>query len=202
MDDGITADTCRYKTWYDKYFGLKIKESALTRITLIDERLFNSMKGDGKEKETELSLKNIRVLNINPENKSSKDPLSALFEGNDFKDSSNYTHFLSIHLGLIEKIVKSEWGKKYGRRSTIDKRVKAFMEELIMIFEGDQREIFISVHSGRGNFSKELEGPLATYPFIGLAAIENAFSNSKYLLSQLFYNTVYIGKGVINKYYN
>lgn len=202
MDDGITADTCCFKSWYDKYYGLKIKESALTRITLIDERLFNSMKGDGKEKELELSLKNIRVLNINPENKSSENPLSDLFEGNAFKDSSDYTHFLSIHLGLIEKIVKSEWGKKYGKKSSIEKRVKAFMKELIMKFGGEQKELFISIHSGRGNFSKELEGPLSIYPFIGLAAIENAFSNSKYLLSQLFYNTVYIGKGIINKYYN
>lgn len=200
IDEGITADTCRYKTWYDKLLGLKIKESALTRITLIDERLFNSMKGDGQKKETEYALKNIRVLNVNLEEKTPrKKDLIDLFEGNAFQDSLNHTHFLSIHLGLIEKIIKSEWGKKYGGTVSIDKRVSLFMKELTEIFSGDSGEVYVSVHSGRGNFSKELEGPLATYPFISLAAIENAFSNSKYLLAQLFYNTIYIGKGIINK---
>ena len=72
------------------------------------------------------------------------------------------------------------------------------MKDLERIF-GDGKKVFISVHSGRGNFSKELEGPLATYPFLSLSAIENAFNNSKYLLAQLFYNTIYIGKGIINQ---
>lgn len=200
IDAGITPATCRYKTWHDKLLGLKIKESALTRITLIDERLFNSMKDDGPKKELEYSLKNVRVLNVNIEKKSAKkDALIDLFEGNSYQDGTNQTHFLSIHLGLIEKIVKSEWGKKYGKDADIEERVTAFMQELMMIFGDSNGEVFISVHSGRGNFSKELEGPLATYPFISLAAIENAFTNSKFLLSQLFYNTIYIGKGIINR---
>lgn len=200
IDEGIAADSCRYKTWHDKLYGLKIKESALTRITLIDERLFNSMKGDGPKKELEYSLKNIRVLNVNLEKETGKrKSLADLFVGNSFQDGSNHTHFLSIHLGLIEKIVKSDWGKQYGKESSIEERVKSFMAELVVIFGGTDGKVFISVHSGRGNFSKELEGPLATYPFISLAAIENAFSNSKYLLSQLFYNTIYIGKGIINR---
>ena len=62
----------------------------------------------------------------------------------------------------------------------------------------DSPDLYISIHSGRGNFSKELEGPLAPYPFISLSALENAFNNSKYLLAQIFYNTVYIGKGLAN----
>lgn len=200
IDEGITPDTCKYRTWYDKLYGLKIKESALTRITLIDERLFNSMKNDGTKKELEYSLKNIRVLNVNLGDKAgSKRSLSSLFEGNAFKDGSDYTHFLSIHLGLIEKIIKSDWGKKtYGIESSVEDCVDRFMTDLLQIF-GNDKKVFISVHSGRGNFSKELEGPLATYPFLSLAAIENAFSNSKYLLSQLFYNTIYIGKGIINQ---
>lgn len=201
INEGITADTCRYKTWNDKLYGLKIKESALTRITLIDERLFNSMKRDGSSKELEYSLKNIRILSMNLEEKLSRmTSLKDLFEGNAFQDGSNRTHFLSIHLGLIEKVAKSEWGKKYGEKMTIEDRVRAFMEEMRMTFGGQDGDVFVSVHSGRGNYSKELDGPLATYPFISLAAIENAFSNSKYLLAQLFYNTIYIGKGIIHRY--
>lgn len=202
MDEGITEDTCRYRTWNDKLYGLKIKESALTRITLIDERLFNNMSGDGPKKELEYSLKNIRVLNVNLSQKYEEtQSLADLFVGNTFIGGGNRTHFLSIHLGLIEKIVKSEWGmRKYGKTLTLEKRVSNFMDDMTAVFSGKDCPVFISVHSGRGNFSKELEGPLATYPFVSLSAIENAFGNSKYLLSQLFYNTVYIGKGIINQY--
>ena len=201
VNEGVTADTCRYKTWYDKLYGLKIKESALTRITLIDERLFNSMKREGSHKELEYSMKNIRVLSMNTGQKfHANKSLIDLFEGNAFQDGTNQTHFLSIHLGLIEKIAKSEWGKRYGATTNLEDRVTAFMDEMRKIFGGADGNVFISVHSGRGNYSKELDGPLATYAFISLAAIENAFSNSKYLLSQLFYNTIYIGKGIINRY--
>ena len=200
IDEGITKGTCLYKTWSDKLLGLKIKESALTRITLIDERLYNSMESDGEQRKLEFALKNIRVLNVNIEKEINDiENLEDLLEGNKFMDDNDSTHFLSIHLGLIEKIVKSDWGrKKYGEDAKLEDNVTRFMEDLQRIF-GKGKRVFISVHSGRGNFSKELEGPLASYPFISLSAIENAFNNSKYLLTQLFYNTIYIGKGKINK---
>ena len=200
FEEGVT-DQCKYRSWNDKMFGLKIKESALTRITLVDERLFNSMKDDGSQQEEELSCRNIRVLTVDFSRPELQDlPMEKIFEGNDFRDGSNRTHFLSIHLGLIEKVLKSEWGREQlGEGISIEEKARRFMQGLVRIFGGPQGQVFISVHSGRGNFSKELEGPLATYPFISLAAIENAFSNSKFLLAQLFYNTVYIGKGIINQ---
>lgn len=194
-------DDGNYVSWSDKLFGLKVKESALTRITLIDERLYNNMVDLGANRELELELKNIRVLNYVPTTVKNAKRVSDLFEGNSFKDGSNRTHFLSIHLGLIEKIVKSNEvvNKFLGRKLPFEDRVKKFMQKLSEEFGYHDGDVFISIHSGRGNFSKELEGPLSNYPFISLAAIENSFSNSKYLLSQLFYNTVYIGKGRINK---
>lgn len=194
-------DEGNYLTWADKLFGLKVKESALTRITLIDERLFNNMVDLGEMRKLELQLKNIRVLNFVPSNSKTAKQLSELFEGNSFKDGLNRTHFLSIHLGLIEKIVKSDTIVKrfLGKKLSFEDRVKKFMQQLAQEFSHQGENIYISIHSGRGNFSKELEGPLSNYPFISLAAIENSYSNSKYLLSQLFYDTVYIGKGRINK---
>ncbi len=60
--------------------------------------------------------------------------------------------------------------------------------------------VFITIHSGRGNFSAELEGPLAGYPFLTMSSLESAFNNSKFLLTQLLYNTLYIGKGKINNH--
>ena len=291
INDLITQNLTEYGYVDEEseYFALKVKESALTRITIIDERLFNSMNG----REAEYMVKNLRVLNYNKleddiancvglidkflsndisydaykdnlqcelgaliENIANKldrnscykkwcdelissldfDKLSEsdsvetnkkylsdtivskiceiadykisiLFDGNRFKDGSDHTHFLSIHLGLIEKILKNSCivnkiidsrlhitDESYNRLD--QDRVIEFMTMIRELFEST--DLYVAIHSGRGNFSKELEGPLASYPFISLSALENAFNNSKYLLSQIFYNTIYIGKGLAN----
>ena len=192
---GISND--QYLTWKDKYFALKIIESALTRITIIDERLSDSADGE------ELTMKNIRVMNLDPTAKEEKKAWS----GNYFKDKSDQTLFLSIHLGLIEKVIGNDnnwFTAQYSKyeESTPEKqrvdRAVFFMNCLKKKF-GQGGEIFISIHSGRGNYSYELEHSLKEYPFINLSAIESVFSNSKFLLAQLFYNTTFIGKGEYNK---
>lgn len=198
-----------------EYLMLKIKESALTRITFIDERLYKEMRS--QHKEVELACKNIRVLDLIINNEFDERVLSISaddnnvfqFTGNQFNDENDDTHFVSIHLGLIEKIVEkfnlSDELKDLiiqngveevsSEEKLLNYKVDMFMRGLRLAFGNN---VFISIHSGRGNFSKELEGPLKSYPFIAMAAIENAYNNSKYLLSQLFYNTVYIGKGELN----
>ena len=98
----------------------------------------------------------------------------------------------------MEKIIQStEFTSFVGDMSTYDKAVK-FMSLLRECFGGES--VFISVHSGRGNFSAELEGPLAGYPFITMSSLESAFNNCKFQLTQLLYNTLYIGKGKINNH--
>lgn len=182
--------------WKDKYFELKLIESALTRVTLIDERLSHDFD------EQELRMKNIRVLNLNPE-ASDEDKI---WSGSTFKDNDDNTLFLSIHLGLIEKIIANDdnWFMKlYNQSFPVDdenrpEKATFFMDTLRNKF-GKGHEIFISVHSGRGNYSYELEHSLKNYPFINLSALESVFTNSKYLLTQLLYNTIYIGKGVYNQ---
>lgn len=291
INDLITQNLTEYGYIDEEseYFALKVKESALTRITIIDERLFNSMSG----REAEYMVKNLRVLNYNKleddiancvglidkflSNEISYDAyknnlqcelsaiienianqlnrsacserwsgelissidfdklsesdsveankkclsdtivskiceiadykISIVFEGNRFKDGYDDTHFLSIHLGLIEKILKNSCivnkiidsrlhvtDESYNRLD--QDRVVEFMAMIKELF--GSTDLYVAIHSGRGNFSKELEGPLASYPFISLSALENAFNNSKYLLSQIFYNTIYIGKGLAN----
>lgn len=211
------------------YFGLKIKEAALTRITLIDERLYNEMM-DHEGKREALMYRNIRVLNMreNPKeqpkeqrrgffkgignlfsrqkqdvsNDKTKIVVSDLFDGNEFKDGKNETHFLSIHLGMIEKIVKddSPWIKVLGlEKAPLDQRVNKLMAWLRETFKTSKGEVFISIHSGRGNFSPDLDNSLKHYRFISISALESVYANSKFLLAQLFYNTVYIGKGDINQ---
>lgn len=187
----------------DYYEILKIKESALTRITLIDERLYNKMRN--QKTETELACKNIRILNYNESNFSEDkiDNFIKLFtDDHKFNNGKDETHFLSIHLGIIEKIVKNAdmftlMKDKKGESISVDGRVKVFMR---LLKEKFGPKVFISVHSGRGNFSAELEDSLDMYPFISMAALENVYENSKYLLSQLFYSTIYVGKGVANQH--
>lgn len=174
----------------DYYQILKIKESALTRITIIDERFFKKMKE--QHLETELACKNIRVLNYN-DSMSEKTEIADLLEGNEFNNHENHTHFLSIHLGIIEKIIKNVG--MFKKIENNNEKVRLFMK---MLKEYFGPKVFISIHSGRGNFSAELEDALDMYPFISMAALENAYENSKYLLAQLFYSTIYIGKGVAN----
>lgn len=214
-------ETGVFKDETSEYFALKIKEAALTRITLVDERLYNDMVSHDKEEY--LTNKNIRILTLFEESKKNRIEdsagtdseekiaetsvqqvcsLDSFFVGNGFKDDKNATHFLSIHLGMIEKIVKSDsgWVKARGlQKETLETRVKKLMEELKGTFKTKEEELFIAVHSGRGNFSKELDEPLEKYPFISISAIESVYANSKFLLAQLFYSTVYIGKGVANK---
>jgi len=190
------AEDGKCLAWKDKYFELKLIESALTRVTLIDERLSHDYD------EQELKMKNIRVLNLNPEAADEEQ----IWSGSSFKDNDDYTLFLSIHLGLIEKIIANDdnwfmrqYHKTYSEDDA-DRPEKAtfFMDTLRKKF-GKDKEIFISVHSGRGNYSYELEHSLKNYPFINLSALESVFTNSKYLLTQLFYNTIYIGKGIYNQ---
>lgn len=225
-----------FKTYSDYFLDLKIKESGLTRITIIDERLFNSIRWgvvqkklddssildkdlvDFRSTEIELSMKNIRVLNYLNSGEVRKKDKSVLkvrglpFYGNKFypmgpcKNSPNATHFLSIHLGLIEKLLKSNAKSLVSLFGSIEgnplaeKRINKLMSLLESTFgKGTKNGVHICIHSGRGDYSKELEGPLKNYPFISLASLENAFNNSKYLLSQLFYNTIYIGKGEVNQ---
>ena len=199
-----------YKDDDAEIFSLKIKESALTRITIVDERLYNST---NENEYPWLSLKNIRILNYDEESDQiNNKSLSSIFIGNNFGDYKNYSHFLSIHLGLIEKILKNscyvnsiidqKLGTDYTKEPNLlsFERVKQFMDLLKEFFgENNSCILYIAVHSGRGNYSKELEGPLCTYPFISLSALENAYKNSKYQLSQLFYNTVFVGKGLANE---
>jgi len=207
------------------YFCLKIKEAALTRITLIDERLYNDMM-DHPEKRDVLKYKNIRVLNMKEtpdfRAKQSKEEQESffkkalteirslfgkklkvrdVFDGIDFRDGKDGTHFLSIHLGMIEKIVKddSPWIKVLGlEKASLDERVNELMKWLRKTFTTSKGEVFISIHSGRGNFSPDLDNSLKHYRFISISALESVYANSKFLLAQLFYNTVYIGKGDIN----
>ena len=205
------------RSWRDKTLALKIKESALSRITIIDERLLAwietwadcSSSHSIRNSQVELSLKNIRVLNWTDDESVEKSSFKNQYHkidgspflcGNEFRpvgpyaEKPNKTTFLSIHLGLIEKMLngsseelKTICGEK-GNNALSKERIALLMEKIKQIFEPD----FICIHSGRGGLSKELEDSvLSEYPFVPFATLETLFNDSKFLLSQMFYSLKY-----------
>ena len=200
--ESIFEDSRKDK-WYSpdnyemEYFTLKVKESALTRITLIDERFYDMISHDKRQGEL-LKYKNVRILTLKestPEN--TEDGfwmVKQAFNTTDFMDDYDGTHFLSIHLGMIDKIVKEDsWIDFFGlsKEKSLSERAKELMSILTDKFRSNKDEIFVAVHSGRGNLSKDLEKSLHSYPYISVSALESVLSNSKFLLAQLFYNLVY-----------
>ena len=153
----------------------KVVEAANTRIAIIDERIYGDFQtrwnGDVRLEQQLLEMRGIYLLNY--ENGKIID-----LQGEEFNKKENI-NFVSIHLGLLDK-------KK--------KKVNIKTDILDKYFD---EKTFVSIHSGRGNFSADLEGKLKNYPFISLSALEAAFYDCKYFLTQLFKTTNYYGKGNI-----
>ena len=93
--------------------------------------------------------------------------------------------FVSIHLGLLDK--------DKGQDSLFRKDNGS-----LILNDKFKEKPFVSIHSGRGNFSPNLEKELRDYPFITLSTLESALNNSKFLLSEFFNNINYYGKGNLN----
>ena len=106
------------------------------------------------------------------------------------KDKEDSESFLSIHLGLIEKYYKDKYNK--------DKDFLGALNQCMAKIRETFNVKYIAIHSGRGNFSADLSEGLSYYPFISLSALEAAFYNCKYFLSELFHNINYYGKGCLN----
>lgn len=209
------------KTWKDKYRNILIKESALTRITIIDERLFNGIEqwldvknlksAYIKNSQLEYDLRNIRILNYYEKEsdmpadvKEAYDkgllhkPSDNLFVyGNDFRDVLSNTpdksvdsHFLSIHLGIIDKILNNPEFLKDVQDS--DERAQRLMNMLRETFApNNPASLYICIHSGRGNINTESSDVLKKYPLVPFSALQTMFHNSKFLLCQMLYNIKY-----------
>lgn len=188
----------KFVNWEYKYQSLKIIESALTRITIIDERFL------GVIPEQELKLKNIRVLNLRSDITRAKS-LNDVFEGSKFRDNKNDTMFLSIHLGIIEKLLetKGNWFDGAHKQYNLNNKCNVSQVEYLLVllkhhFGRKGKPLYVSIHSGRGNYSYEMERYFKEYPFITLSSLWDAFYDSKYSLTQLFANNRYTDKIDIN----
>lgn len=189
----------KFVNWEHKYQSLKIIESALTRITIIDERFL------GVIPEQELQLKNIRVLNLRSDI-ARAESIKDVFDGTEFRDGKDGTMFLSIHLGIIEKLLEDDgkwFNTVYNRYNKLHECSISRVEYLLVLlknhFGRKGKPLYISIHSGRGNYSYEMEQYFKEYPFITLSSLWDAFYDSKYSLTQLFANNRYTDKIDINK---
>ena len=138
-----------------------------------------------------LEAKNIFIYDFDNEMEGFVD-LSNHIEGisDKHKDKEDSESFLSIHLGLIEKYYKDKYNK--------DKDFLGALNQCMAKIRETFNVKYIAIHSGRGNFSADLSEGLSYYPFISLSALEAAFYNCKYFLSELFHNINYYGKGCLN----
>jgi len=167
----------------DSKLRYKVIESALTKITIIDERIFSKFyTKDKQHPENMLNKRGIYIYTV--EFDSIYPEIKNLYGKNINIKEIKKADFLTIHLALLEK-----WKAKTGDKIP---EIMNFLEENFV------RRNRITIHSGRGNFSEDLNKELKGYPFITLSGIEAVLYDSKYQLSQLFYNTIYYGKGNIN----
>ena len=101
--------------------------------------------------------------------------------------NDNTTSFLSIHLGLIDKI-KDYIMNVSNVEDTSGMIIDTMIVETIKKFFNAK---FVSIHSGRGGF--DIRESLKQYAFQSFSSIENPLYNSKYLLSQQFHNIMHYG---------
>jgi SAM-dependent methyltransferase len=177
--ENYTSTIATFDFLSDPVNRFKVVEAANTRIAIIDERIFGDYKTRyGKDIDLEmrvLEMRGISLYDFDPKFKN-------LIQLSGKRLNKKKMDFITIHLGLIEKYK--------GSKKIID-----FLENK---FGTGNSKPFIAIHSGRGNFSPELEDELRNYPFISLSALEAAFYDCKYFLTQLFKNTNYYGKGNYN----
>lgn len=222
---GISRETKKFHTWRDKSLCLQIKESALTRITIIDERFFNGLKWkkkletndankdtavDYRETQIEQQYRGVRILNYYDQNPNIMNVDQVLgfdsLYGNKFIDNGpykgqkNHTTFLSVHQGIIEKMLQNTNDPFItgicgdgGMNPFSADRVKKLMDKFKQVFFGDSPDSFprICIHSGRGKLTKDLNDSLKGYPFINVTTLQGLYEDSKFLLCQLFYNLKY-----------
>lgn len=193
--ENFTSTIATFDFLQDFVNRYKVVEAANTRIAIIDERIYGDFQtrwnGDvGLEQEL-LEMRGIYLLNY-------ENGKIINLQGGEFVKNENI-NFVSIHLGLLDKKDhESELIKEVDATNPEGKGQKSSIniKENILKKYFDEKT-FVSIHSGRGNFSADLEDELKNYPFISLSALEAAFYDCKYFLTQLFKTTNYYGKGNI-----
>ncbi len=153
-----------------------------TKIVIVDERLSYSKEEASNEKNILEKFKNQQntfVFNLDADGRfrDSTTGIKNVFT-NYLYDSSCDTKtnaaFFTIHLGLIDKFRKDE-------KLSIKDKIKIILET------NNLKVDFVCVHSGRGGIDKD-ENNITFIPF---SILQRCFEDSKFLLSEFFYNNIY-----------
>ncbi len=180
----------------------KILEAALTKIIVIDERLWKNYYSDDIE-EREINhlrweKKNIHILSFefDPEHpgylclKNLRGQIVAKvdnmgdpsFTKPEYETAYRESHFVSLHQGLLERTVKhcAEGLVGMTEQEQVDVLFKKFRDQLLLA------RFRVIIHSGRSK-THVLPYPTA---FVQLSALGSSMRDSKLTLCELFYSTI------------
>ena len=190
----------------NEYWCHKMREVALTKILIIDERIWNNhtsfpslagkkaqLKDRLQTEHDKLDKKNIKVCTIQFEDQGTTQGFRIVdVSGNKFatirkngkvSTKANF-HFISLHQGLLDKMVKFAQPEKESRkRITEDKSYQTVLDNFRSSLKADFQFI---IHSGRSVDHKIPE----TVAFMELSSLDVALADSKYTLTQLLYSTI------------
>lgn len=188
----------------DTYWYYKMLETALTKVIIVDERIWRNNLGethDEKERNyTRWAKKNIHIFSLEndeeyPDQLILKDLMDTTVATLDNEGNAKFTtgrnklkyhnsHFISLHQGLMERAVKHCADSELLKNNSENKQVE-------ILFNKFRRGIFhakfrVMIHSGR---SKAHIMPPNT-AFVQLSSLSSALEDSKYTLCDLFYATI------------
>ncbi len=208
--EGISGDNTnnrlfRFET-ISHLWRYKMLEAALTKIIIIDERIWNNYYKPGRTKENDRNYqlwakKNIHILSLEQdmehpgylfmkdlrgENVVRLDENGEVEFVNRGRNQPIYeqSHFISLHQGLLERGIKfcsnSALLKNKDEQDQIDSLLKRFKDEVFKV------KFRVTIHSGR---SKTHILPKRT-AFVQLASLGSALRDCKLSLCELFYATI------------
>lgn len=187
---------------HDRMWSRKIQESALTKVLIIDERIWKGywQNVDREWHDKLLKCKNIEILSLEEAStlqidfgiskKIKKDCLHLVnLTGKvvayitrsgrvEWVEPKQSFHFVSLHQGLLDRMVNMYEGAGLDQRDRLGRLFDEFKKGFPAFF----RHI---IHSGR---SKNPDLPTDT-AFLPLSALDAAFSDCKFTLTELLYST-------------
>lgn len=199
--EGITGNNSTARLLRDeektRFWHLKMLESALTKILILDERVWKNLQNEavgGAETQYELlRKKNIYVLNLEKQDKRlvlidllNREIASVDEHGNiSFSSPENENlyssfHFISLHQGLLDRVMKhTERTLRLEGKDLADDLFRKFKEKFWAMFR-------CIIHSGR---SKTPTMPKHS-AFVQFSSLDTALRDCKFTLCELFYSTI------------
>ncbi|MEZ4965888.1 MAG: hypothetical protein R2791_11660 [Saprospiraceae bacterium] len=204
--EGISGDNSTNRIirheMIDNLWRFKMLEAALTKVIIIDERIWKNNFGDTEKERARNHLrwskKNIHILSLEfdvtqPDLLCMKDLQGNIvatinklgepaYTSEAYKLLYRDSHFISLHQGLLERAVKhcADGLMDMTEQEQVNVLFKRFRDKLI------RARFRVIIHSGRSK-THILPYPTA---FVQLSALGSALRDCKLTLCELFYSTI------------